>query len=53
MTNFREKLGEDREVSEVLTAIDSGLPIDCGLLSGLASKSEIRSPLDELFESLE
>ncbi len=40
-------------MSEVLMSIDSRLSIDCGLLSGLAAKSEIRRLLDELFDSLE
>ena len=34
------------------TIIASELYIDYGLLSGLASKSELRELLDELYESL-
>jgi hypothetical protein len=49
----REGTWEEKEVSEVLTSIDSGLDIDSGLLSGLVAKGEIRRLLDELFESLE
>jgi hypothetical protein len=39
-----------REVSQVQMAIDSGLYIDYGLLSGLAAKSELRELLDEFYE---